>query len=1553
MLIRWFWSTLGRTFRNHRGIGNRVSRHRRNRIVARVERFEDRILLASTITVTSGAIGTGSLDGFVSATDGIITTADGGNVAGTLSTGALANIGAGVNIDVAATTSVTFNDVGTLALKTGVGKGVTFQTAGASAGVITFTNTANTLSTAGGSITLTAGTNLTAANLNTNGASVVLTAGAAAAGNLSIQGILTGGTGNMALHATNAAGGTITQSGVASGLAISATATGSITADALHGTTVGLQSNVGSVNSFGSNPVQASTQLTLSAATGINVNMLTPKLQASNSTSGNITVTQAASPAQPLTIVGTGVTSNVAGGQIFITNLGSVITVNGGVGIQSNAGSVNLGAKDFSLSGTINSGAAATSIQNSIAGLQFDLGTNTPGKIGLTQSELNNITAGVLRIGNPSAGAITVSSAIAAPAGWNTLTQINNGTIVEAAAGSLVVPNLRVISTGQVTLTNANAVGTLAADVTSSFAFNNGTSSLSVGIVDGETGITASNSAVSLIADNLNLQQSVNAGTGSVTLSPFSDTNSINLGGFNAVGTFGLTDNELGQITGKVLRVGTSANTGGITISSAITRHAGFNTLDLISVGAWSQSAPLSVANLVLQTNVGVSLTNAGNDVDTLAASLYSLTYTDANSFSIGVVDNVTGISAFGLNALVSLTAANGAITNSAPAAVVDVTSSSLALSASTGIGSLAKVFTTAVNGLVAQTLTGGIFVTNTGSLAIGFSSDPFQGVRVASSGGIQLMAMGSVNVTDNAAANEIISAPSNVSVNATGATSDLTTGENLNNFGNATNALRGSIVSTIGTVSLMAGRDLFVGNPAAAGLYGNVLAGSSLTLNAGRDINVDSFSYAYASAFSTNTAATLTATAGRNISLLQSNASAGSACFTHGGAMTLKTGATGIFTAGSGTAAGDLQSQGGSITVSANDIVINDPIVAGAGIVTLQQAGTTARNVTIGSGGSGLGLGNAEIGQLKASVVRIGRSDNTGNITVDGNVTSHAGFSSLDLRSGGSITQSNGAITVSNLAAKAGGSVVLLTTACSVGTLAGSAGSVFEIANTSNLTIGTVDGTAGISDTAGAGDVTLTVNGAGHVLVVSQPITTGGSIAVLTADNMALNAAVNVKTTGIVILTPFTVSEAMDLGTNSTGHLGLTDTELDKITASTVQLGSALPQFAGNVIVTAPITQSGSGYANLQINTTGAVSDNGGSIAGTNLDIFSGTGIGTTATPLTTLVSNLDFNNSKSGVVDISNTGNLTITNVAGAGNAVSSGGSITLISSGALTFTVNTSSSLAIIGTATGPLTVAANLVCPSTLTLTASESTAATGGDNLTVNSGATIHSMGGHIALRAGDNLTLQSGSTVQADASSVGLAGEFNNNDNLPTTITINGTIINSVTSTATGGTQGDTFVVNAKGAGTLQLDGEGGSDNYSVNLGSITGTVAIVDSGTNGTDTATINGTSANDTLTVTSTSTTVGSQTVTYTSTLEDLTLNGGSGNDTFNVTPSSTLVITVNGGSPTPPASPGDVLNINSAGTTNLSHTSTSTANGLQGSFTFGNRKNVNFSQLESFTP
>jgi hypothetical protein len=720
----------------------RTARRAPARFRPRLEALEDRLAPATAITVLPGASGSGAQDSAFLANNGQLLFSAPDVGANTLSTGALAAVAPTNNIVVQATDHITFNDLGgTLSLQTAVGHSDTFSTDTAGGKAITFSNPSNTLAAGGGSIVLDAGTALTAANLNTGGGDVSLTAGSRGAGNLSAQGVLTAGSGNLTFTDNN---GTISQSGTAAGQAISASASGNVTVDALRGTTVGLTSNSGSVTSAGSSNVQASSQLTVSAVTGITLNTLASALTASNSTSGNISITQGAAPAQTLTVSGTGVVNSAPGGAVTLDNLGSSITVGAGSAVQSSNGAVTLEATDLQLNGTVSSGTARTTLANSTAGRQIDVGTNTAGEIGLTQAELNNVTAGVLQIGSPTAAAITVSAPITPPPGWSTLALINNAAITEAAAGALgtgatPLPNLRVRSAGPVTLSSVNDVQNLSASVTGSgnpFSINNGTNTLTIpnAGVDGVLGVTTNNANITLEADNIRIFQVVTPGTGTAILEPFTQTLNITVGTASVSGsTFGITNGGLGWITSGITQVGVAADTGTITITNTINRTptstapSRSQTLDLVTgnttASAVTQTASLSVANLAVQSVGTVTLTNTSNAVNKLAAAVTGagsdFTFTDSTGFDVGAVAGVVGITTHtGGGEIVTLTA-GGSVTQDAGA---NITSDNLLL-----LGTGGYTLNNSGNDVdtLAANVTNAVSYTDADDLTVGTMTDP------------------------------------------------------------------------------------------------------------------------------------------------------------------------------------------------------------------------------------------------------------------------------------------------------------------------------------------------------------------------------------------------------------------------------------------------------------------------------------------------------------------------------------------------------------------------------------------------------------------------------------------------------------------------------------------------------------------------------------------------------------------------------------------------------------------------------------------------------------
>ena len=165
------------------------------------------------------------------------------------------------------------------------------------------------------------------------------------------------------------------------------------------------------------------------------------------------------------------------------------------------------------------------------------------------------------------------------------------------------------------------------------------------------------------------------------------------------------------------------------------------------------------------------------------------------------------------------------------------------------------------------------------------------------------------------------------------------------------------------------------------------------------------------------------------------------------------------------------------------------------------------------------------------------------------------------------------------------------------------------------------------------------------------------------------------------------------------------------------------------------------------------------------------------------------------------------------------------------------------------------------------------------------------------------------------------------------------------TVSVTTGTGDDTFTVNGTSLPTT-LTGGAGANAYTVNMGALAGAVSLVESGSGQ---AALVGTANPDTLSIGPAMTSLGGAVVSY-SGFAQVSVQGGAGSDTFNVTPSATTTFWLDGGDPAPPAAPGDKFNLNLAGATNPTVSSTSTASGFQGTYTFDNRQPVNFVNIET---
>jgi hypothetical protein len=709
-----------------------------------LEQLETRLAPAANITIIAGASGTGDQDAAFLANGGQLLFAAPDTTNNTLSTGALTSIGATTNIIVQATNTITFNDLGgTVTLQTGAGNSANFSTDTMGGGAISFNTTTNTLATSGGDLVFIAGTNLTLANLATSGGNASLTAGTQGAGNLSAQGA-TAGAGNVTLQATNAAGGTITQVGTVSGALLTATATGNVSVDALSGTTVSLTSNTGSVSVSGTNQVQASTQLTLAAATGITVSMLTPSVTATNATSGNIALTQAASPATALTVAGTGVVNSASGGTVNVSNLGSSISIATGATVTATNGDVTL-AVSGNATAAITGPGTADNVAD-VVGNHLSL-TTAGGAIGTSAAvplEINattlsassaggNIflsdTTGGVAVNQVSAGAGNVN--LKALAGNLTATTPND--LTPEVVGNTVT--LTTTGTGQIGAPGTTPNPDQFFEVDSS-VLNATTTNSDVWIAEVGSGASAGTAI-----------GSINVGAGTAHLRA---DNGGNLTSNNVDGTADVVAASLVLRTSSGGSVGTGPTApleiDATTLDASLTGTGGIFILDT--------SGGLAVTQAVAPSGA-INLQSVGTGANLALTSVNAA----GNTVTLGTTGAITGVG----------TGAN-------------VTAQSLGITGAASVGTVATPLATAVSTFAASVGSTGFVMANTGALSVG-SVGTTTGIT-ATGGVVFLSAASALTVTQNittpfdiclvalestpAAAGDVLTVNAGVTINST-----------------------------------------------------------------------------------------------------------------------------------------------------------------------------------------------------------------------------------------------------------------------------------------------------------------------------------------------------------------------------------------------------------------------------------------------------------------------------------------------------------------------------------------------------------------------------------------------------------------------------------------------------------------------------------------------------------------------------------------------------------------------------------------------------------------
>jgi hypothetical protein len=308
---------------------------------------------------------------------------------------------------------------------------------------------------------------------------------------------------------------------------------------------------------------------------------------------------------------------------------------------------------------------------------------------------------------------------------------------------------------------------------------------------------------------------------------------SVTVQGTGGVGTgnnTGVALNNTGSAitsSGGAVSVTGAANSGNnaVEINSGTTLSSGANasvTIAADSLFVDTSASPGTVSAgtgslTIRQRTDGTQVNLGGSD----AAGVLGLTNGELGRMTAGTLQignassgAITVTSAVSPSNVGTLLLTTGANVVDGNASGTDVTVSNLGITAGTGVATSGNPLEIAVSKLEATTNTGGVFLRNTGVLAIGGVSDSLPGVRVTSgSGAVEVAATGTLTV------NEAVQAPGNIILTATGATSDVVFQHNAN---------RG-VSSSGGTTTVTADRNITIGT--ASG-YGDV-GGQGLVLDA------------------------------------------------------------------------------------------------------------------------------------------------------------------------------------------------------------------------------------------------------------------------------------------------------------------------------------------------------------------------------------------------------------------------------------------------------------------------------------------------------------------------------------------------------------------------------------------------------------------------------------------------------------------------------------------------------------------------------------------------
>jgi hypothetical protein len=802
---------------------------------------------------------------------------------------------------------------------------------------------------------------------------------------------------------------------------------------------------------------------------------------------------------------------------------------------------------------------AATLSTGALAGVNSTTNISIAADSSITFNDLGGTLSLQTGLGQNAAFSTTVA-AISFNNTANTLATAGASLTFNAGA-DLTVANLAT-NGGDVNLTVNGATGLL--------TVNQSVTSTGFGSPDGN---------INFNANEMTFNAAVNAGAGIVTLNPTDPTRTISIGGADIATQLGLDDTDLSNVTAAVVRIGSSSQTGAISIDGNITRQAGYNTIDLNATGAGGaiveNGGSIDVANLALQADSGIGSAGAIDVVGPINLAFQNVTsnnvqMSSAGALTITTVDTLDGTTGHTIGNFAS----GGTET----------------LSASSPI-------TFAVNDTSSGTITA--TTTETASETVTPLPPPDDditvnsGVTVESTGGDIVFTSG----------DSIVAQSSSLVKSDTGAVNlQAGVGDNDND---ATLELNGA-VSSGGGVTLSSPGDICVSGISAPGQNVTITSTNGAILDCGDptadpgDASIDI------------TAANLALSASTGIGIVSGNGTG--PIETQVSNLVAQTSTGGIFIENTGNLTIGFSSdpfQAVTVTGPSGDIVLTD-----AGSVTVTTSGENIQgpaNVSVTANGA---TANIQTGGFQEAIQNVGSGTVTlsaGQDIILGTPSSYGDVNADQYGNGGT----------ASVVLNAARDITIQGTAVSFLDAIGPTG---DVTGTAGRDINLLNGDANVF-TNGGGTISLTAGAAFTDDPGSNVSTTenspGANITV-SADTMNIQSAINASA-AIVTLEPTTSGRAIDLGTNpSAGNLGLAQGDLNNVTAGILRIGSTS---AGNLGVSAMITAPAT-WSTLSLITGGAILDNNNAdpdITVTNLALQAATGIADGNTPA--ISTTLDLN--------------------------------------------------------------------------------------------------------------------------------------------------------------------------------------------------------------------------------------------------------------------------------------------------------------------------------------